>query len=135
MHFGINKNRRNLDSVILEKHNNQKQEVTPNLSSVFRNGQIKEYVMRNDGNLVTIAPGTNPDFSTKLDFFQYCIFALNDPKGTTHLIGKDFTILGSFAYQQQCENMNGLLFPTTRKGVATGCVFFRKSATEFAPSF
>jgi hypothetical protein len=101
------------------------------------NGKIenKEYVMKNDGILVSIPEGTDPDFSLKLDFAQYCIFPLNDPTGTTHLIGKDFTVLGSFAQQQQCENVNGLLFPTTRKGVATGCVFFRRSKEETAPKF
>jgi hypothetical protein len=95
----------------------------------------KEYVMRNDGILVAIPAGTDPDFSLKMDFNQYCLHPLNDPTGTTHLIGKDFTVLGSFAQQQQCENVNGLLFPTTRKGEATGCVFFRKSSVEMAPKF
>lgn len=95
----------------------------------------KEYVMRNDGILIGVPEGTDPDFSLKMDFSQYCIFPLNDPTGTTHLIGKDFTVLGSFAQQQQCENMNGLLFPTTRKGVATGCVFFRKTSSEYSPKF
>jgi hypothetical protein len=97
--------------------------------------ESKEYVMRNDGILVSIPPGTDPDFSLKMDFNQYSLHPLNDPTGTTHLIGKDFTVLGSFAHQQQCSDINGLLFPTTRKGEATGCIFFRKSRADSAPKF
>lgn len=101
------------------------------------NGKMvqKAYVMRNDGILSSIPPGTDPDFSLKMDFAQYCIFPLNDPKETTHLVGKDFNILGSFAKQKQCDNMKGLLFPTARKGASNGCVFFRKLAVEMAPKF
>jgi len=95
----------------------------------------KAYVMRNDGILVAVLSGTDPDFSQKLDFTKYCVFPLNDPHETTHLIGKEFTILGSFAKQKQCDNLNGLLFPTSRKGTATGCVFFRKMKTDAAPRF
>lgn len=101
------------------------------------NGKMvqKVYVMRNDGILSGIPPGTDPDFSLKMDFTQYCIFPLNDPKETTHLVGKDFNILGSFAKQKQCDNMKGLLFPTARKGSSNGCVFFRKLPVEIAPKF
>ena len=101
------------------------------------NGKMEDraYVMRNDGILMAILPGTDPDFSLKLDFNQYCVFPLNDPTGTTHLIGKDFTVLGSFAQQRQCENMSGFLFPTSRKGSSTGCVFFRKVSADQAHGF
>ncbi len=101
------------------------------------NGKIEEhaYVMRNDGILVAIPAGTDPDFSLKLDFNQYCIFPLNDVQETTHLIGREFNIMGSFARQKQCKNLNGLLFPVTRKGTSTGCVFFRKIDSESSPRF
>jgi hypothetical protein len=85
--------------------------------------------------LVAIAPGTDPDFSLKLDFTKFCIFPLNDPRETTHLVGKEFNILGSFASQRQCKTMEGLLFPTSRKGASTGCVFFRKMSKELSPQF
>jgi hypothetical protein len=101
------------------------------------NGKIenKSYVMRNDGILESIEPGSEPDFSLKMDFARYCIFPLNDPNETTHLVGKDFNIIGSFATQKYCENMSGLLFPTARKGASNGCVFFRKISEESAPNF
>ncbi len=101
------------------------------------NGKIedKAYVMRNDGILVAIPAGTDPDFSQKLDFSKYCIFPLNDPHETTHLVGKEFNILGSFAKQKQCDNLKGLLFPTSRKGEASGCVFFRMMDPQVAPRF
>ncbi|HOY95679.1 MAG TPA: hypothetical protein PK509_08080 [Catalimonadaceae bacterium] len=101
------------------------------------NGKIveKAYVMRNDGILVAVPNGTDPDFSQKLDFSRYCIFPLNDPHETTHLVGLDFNILGSFARQKQCDNLKGLLFPTSRKGAASGCVFFRRMDPESAPRF
>lgn len=93
------------------------------------------YVLRNDGILTPIAPGTDPDFSLKMDFNQYCIFPLNDPTETTHLVGKDFNILGSFAKQRQCDSLKGLLFPVSHKGSGSGCVFFRKMSAETAPKF
>jgi hypothetical protein len=101
------------------------------------NGKLenKAYAMRNDGILVTIPQGTDPDFSLKMDFSQYCIFPLTDPTGTTYLIGKDFNMLGNFAHLRQCDKLNGFLFPTSRKGTPTGCVFFRKSNPDIAPQF
>jgi hypothetical protein len=101
------------------------------------NGKIvdKAYVMRNDGILVAIPAGTDPDFSQKLDFAKYCIFPLNDPHETTHLVGQEFNILGSFAKQKQCDNLKGLLFPTSRKGAASGCVFFRRMDPAVSPRF
>jgi hypothetical protein len=95
----------------------------------------QRYLMRNDGVLNLLEEGSDPDFKTRKDFFQYAIFPLNDPAETTHLVGKDFHIMGSFARQKQCPNMNGLLFPTSRNGSASGCVFFRKIKSEEAPVF
>jgi len=95
----------------------------------------KQYVMKNDGVLVEVPEGTNPDLFISENFNLYCLHPLNDPTGTTHLIGKDFTVLGSFAKQQNCDNVFGLLFPTKRKGESSGCAFFRKSSDDTSPRF
>lgn len=95
----------------------------------------KVYAMRNDGVLVLLTEGNEPDFSLRKDFFDYCILPLNDPKETTHLVGKDFSVMGSFACQKQCHNMHGLLFPISRHGNSSGCIFFRRIGAEMAPGF
>lgn len=93
------------------------------------------YVMRNDGILVLLTEGSDPDFAMRKDFFQYAIYPLNDPNETTHLVGKGFQIMGSFAKQSQCQNMTGLLFPMEKNGTSPGCLFFRKMSDDLAPSF
>ena len=100
-------------------------------------GQITEsvYVLKIDGTLSALEPDSDLDFSKRPDFESFCIFPLNDARNTTHLVGKDFSVLGSFARQKQCEDLNGLLFPTTRKGASNGCVFFRRFTKDVAPKF
>jgi hypothetical protein len=95
----------------------------------------KTYILKNDGVLVLLTEGNEPDFTIQKDFFQYAIYPLNDPNDATHLVGKNFHVMGSFANQAMCKNMNGLLFAMDKNGGNSGCIFFRKVPAEIAPGF
>lgn len=100
------------------------------IPEVVKDKQVENtYLLRSDGVLAIHPMLEDPEFKKHPDFSNhYCLFPLKDNTETTHIVGKDFHVLGSFAKQSSCDRIQGLLFPTSRKGEPTGCIFFRKVA-------